>query len=176
MTTNANRRQIGGTHYKTGSGFEHWDLISQFGIGYLEGCATKYVARARLKNGRQDLDKAVHFVEKLIELARLGDIPVPPMGHASDASLWNFASAQQLTGLESSIITSLCQWRTVSDLENVLKLLNTLVSDMTLQEREAEKKDPFRESARVWPDYSPRPGTPEDGGHYARQQEEDDGA
>lgn len=64
----ANSRQVGGDHYKKG-GEEHWDRIWRlYGRGYFVGCITKYVERYHLKNGLQDLEKAKHFLEKLIEL------------------------------------------------------------------------------------------------------------
>jgi hypothetical protein len=68
MTTKANDVQIGGTHYKTG-GEEHWDRMWRMhGKGYFVGCITKYVERYDKKNGVQDLEKARHFLDKLIEL------------------------------------------------------------------------------------------------------------
>lgn len=64
----ANERQIGGNHYKKG-GEEHWDRQWRlFGRGYFIGCITKYVERYPEKNGVQDLEKARHFIDKLIEL------------------------------------------------------------------------------------------------------------
>lgn len=61
-------KQVGGTHYQTG-GEEHWDRIYRlYGRGYFVGCATKYIERYHLKNGKQDLEKAIHFLEKLKEL------------------------------------------------------------------------------------------------------------
>jgi hypothetical protein len=71
-----NERQVGGSHYKDTSGrcpncgglIEHWDLYAE--QPYLEGCITKYVTRWRKKNGVQDLEKAKHFLEKLIEVAK----------------------------------------------------------------------------------------------------------
>ena len=35
--------------------------------GYLEGCAQKYLWRWEQKNGKQDLEKAVEYLSKLIE-------------------------------------------------------------------------------------------------------------
>jgi hypothetical protein len=65
---NANERQIGGNHYKKG-GEEHWDRQWRlYGRGYFVGCITKYVERYHEKNGIQDLEKAKHFLDKLIEL------------------------------------------------------------------------------------------------------------
>lgn len=64
----ANDKQVGGGHYKKG-GEEHWDRQYRlFGPGYFVGCSTKYIERYREKNGKEDLLKAIHFLEKLIEL------------------------------------------------------------------------------------------------------------
>jgi methyl coenzyme M reductase subunit C-like uncharacterized protein (methanogenesis marker protein 7) len=65
----ANSRQVGGDHYKVGRGEEHWDRIWRIsGHGYFIGCITKYVERYKKKDGIQDLEKARHFLDKLIEL------------------------------------------------------------------------------------------------------------
>lgn len=64
----ANRMQVGGNHYKTN--YEHWDWVldhGDTGPTYLVGVATKYVARWRKKGGVEDLKKALHYVNKLIE-------------------------------------------------------------------------------------------------------------
>jgi hypothetical protein len=70
----ANDRQVGGDHYKT-DGVQHWDIAVQEGWDYLTGNATKYLWRWKKKNGLQDLLKARHFVDKLIEVEeeRLGN-------------------------------------------------------------------------------------------------------
>ena len=59
----------GGDHYHKVAGEQHWDRVWRlYGRGYFVGCATKYLERYHLKNGVEDLKKAVHFIEKLIEL------------------------------------------------------------------------------------------------------------
>jgi hypothetical protein len=63
----ANDTQIGGEHYKTKS-IQPWDFISSNGLGYLEGCVVKYVTRHADKGGLQDLQKAAHYIQKLIEI------------------------------------------------------------------------------------------------------------
>lgn len=63
----ANNKQIGGEHYKKHKGFEPWDVVNAWNLGYLDGTALKYIARWRDKNGIQDLKKAIHFLEKLVE-------------------------------------------------------------------------------------------------------------
>lgn len=73
----ANNMQIGGDHYKHG-GEEHWDRQWRlYGRGYFVGCITKYVERYHAKNGIEDLRKAAHFIEKLIELEAV-PASVPP--------------------------------------------------------------------------------------------------
>jgi hypothetical protein len=65
----ANERQVGGDHYKNG-GEEHWDRVHRLGLDYFQGQITKYVERWKEKNGVQDLEKALHFLEKYIELQK----------------------------------------------------------------------------------------------------------
>jgi hypothetical protein len=62
----ANNKQIGGNHYKTP--IEPWDAIVAWELGYLDGSAVKYLSRWRKKGGVDDLRKAAHFIEKLIEI------------------------------------------------------------------------------------------------------------
>ncbi len=61
----ANSNQVGGTHYQTP--IQVWDFVHSNNIGYLAGNVIKYVARYKHKNGIEDLYKAQHYIEKLIE-------------------------------------------------------------------------------------------------------------
>lgn len=71
----ANDRQVGGAHYR--SPIQHWDYVLANDIPYLEAQIIKYVTRHRKKNGLQDLEKAQHFLEKLIEEERSKLVPQP---------------------------------------------------------------------------------------------------
>ena len=62
----ANDRQVGGSHYKAFK-YETWDVIIDWRLGYLDGNAVKYLSRWRLKGGIQDLKKARHYIDKLLE-------------------------------------------------------------------------------------------------------------
>lgn len=69
----ANDKQIGGSHYRTESSIQHWDVVYEvFGGDYLVGNATKYLARLGKKGDIQksieDLDKAVHYLQKKREM------------------------------------------------------------------------------------------------------------
>ena len=62
-----NVKQIGGTHYQKLTPAP-WDVILNWELGYLDGTALKYIARWRHKNGTEDIRKAIHFLEKLLEV------------------------------------------------------------------------------------------------------------
>jgi hypothetical protein len=67
---NPNEMQVGGTHYKD-LPIQPWDYMEslmspkQF-EGYLRGNVIKYISRYPEKNGEQDLQKAQHYLAKLI--------------------------------------------------------------------------------------------------------------
>lgn len=67
----ANDQQIGGDHYRNKK-YQPWDVMQdwmtteQF-TGFLIGAVIKYIARYRNKTGLEDLKKARHFLDKLIE-------------------------------------------------------------------------------------------------------------
>lgn len=62
----ANDRQVGGTHYQ--STIQHWDYVVANDIPYLEAQVIKYLTRWRKKNGIEDVYKAQHYLQKLIEV------------------------------------------------------------------------------------------------------------
>ncbi len=64
-TCDANYRQVAGSHYQLP--IQPWDYIIQNKLGYLEGNIIKYVTRYKEKNGIDDLLKASHYLDKLIE-------------------------------------------------------------------------------------------------------------
>jgi len=63
----ANDHQVGGSHYKDRA-IQPWDFIIANDLGFLEGNVIKYVARYKAKNGIKDLEKARHYLDKLIEV------------------------------------------------------------------------------------------------------------
>jgi predicted ABC-type exoprotein transport system permease subunit len=64
-TKKANNTQVAGSHYNTP--IQVWDFVYQNGMDYISGNIVKYVARFRDKNGLEDLYKARHYLDKLIE-------------------------------------------------------------------------------------------------------------
>ena len=65
-------RQVGGTHY-IDMAVQPWDAMQAWMSpeafqGYLRACAIKYLARCDAKGGLEDLKKAKHYLDKLIEV------------------------------------------------------------------------------------------------------------
>lgn len=61
--------QVGGNHYKD-MPIQPVEFIHANGIPYIEGAVIKYVCRWRNKNGMDDLQKAAHFLELLMQLEK----------------------------------------------------------------------------------------------------------
>jgi hypothetical protein len=64
--------QIGGDHYKNmgvqpWKAMESWMTPEQF-AGFLRGNAIKYLARCDVKGGIDDIKKARHYIDKLVEV------------------------------------------------------------------------------------------------------------
>jgi hypothetical protein len=72
ITRGALATQVGGGHYKD-MAIQPVEFIHKNDIGFIEGCAIKYLCRWRSKNGVEDLMKARHFIDMLIEMEK-GDV------------------------------------------------------------------------------------------------------
>jgi hypothetical protein len=59
-------KQVGGEHYKD-KALQPWEIIEKLDLDFWEGNALKYLLRYKDKNGVEDLKKAVHYIEYLIE-------------------------------------------------------------------------------------------------------------
>jgi len=67
------RTQIGGDHYKDMK-IQPLEFIHANNIPFIEGAVIKYVCRHRDKNGVEDIQKAIHFLEMLINLEYVEDL------------------------------------------------------------------------------------------------------
>lgn len=68
----ANDTQVGGNHYQS-KAIQPWEAMEAWFTpdevkGFMRGNALKYIARYRDKGGVEDLRKARHYLDKLIEL------------------------------------------------------------------------------------------------------------
>ncbi len=60
-------KQVAGNHYRDMK-IQPIEFIHANGIPHLEACAIKYLCRWKSKNGVQDLEKAKHYIDLLIQL------------------------------------------------------------------------------------------------------------
>lgn len=72
----ASKRQIGGSHYSRFA-IQPSEFVHRNGLGWCEGNAIKYVCRHGSKNGRQDIEKAIHYLQLLLEWEYPDAPPVP---------------------------------------------------------------------------------------------------
>lgn len=56
-------------HYRGKDGLQPFDVIDAFQLDFYEGNAVKYLLRWRQKNGVEDLRKARHLVDQIIDRA-----------------------------------------------------------------------------------------------------------
>ena len=60
-------KQEGGGHYKEFK-IQPVEYIHANNLSYFQGNVVKYVTRYRLKNGLEDLNKAIHYLELIKQL------------------------------------------------------------------------------------------------------------
>lgn len=123
----ANDKQVGGSHYK--SPMQHWDFCEIYGLGYLESAATKYLVRWRNKNGIQDMEKAIHYLEKLRELNKSRDRRNRCYKAIAMNAIVEYCEANKLTtALEKSIHIQIFRWRDQEDLYVAITMIKELIN------------------------------------------------
>ena len=116
----ANNRQVGGDHYKHAE-YQHWDWAHDCRLHGLPCAASKYVSRYRRKNGKEDLEKAVHYIDKAEELNITGSSQV-----ARKACFWRFVRENDQTLAEAEAIFCIMEgdWKLARTC--VLELIETV--------------------------------------------------
>ena len=66
MSDDATDKQVGGSHYKMA--IQPIEFIVKNNIDFCEGNAIKYICRHEKKNGIEDIDKAIHYLELIKQL------------------------------------------------------------------------------------------------------------
>lgn len=118
--------QVGGNHYE--SEYQHWSWVIDAGLGYLEGCATKYVSRWWKKNGLQDLLKAKTYVQKMIvNYDAVYALSMEPP-HNIDELNARFGKANKLPELEYQFCCLMSDWQSTQQLEFAIQLLDSLIA------------------------------------------------
>ena len=124
-----NEKQVGGDHYR--SRCQHWDYAELNGLRYTEGCATKYATRNRKKHEdpRMDLEKAIHYVEKVQDLYRNGVLL--PRSAPVVITPEEFATANWLTEDEAEVVRILTFWESDPELTAALNLLRKMLEEVS---------------------------------------------
>ena len=66
----ANDRQVGGDHYLQYGSLQPWDLWFPWNLNPFQAVIIKHLVRYRDKDGLKDLEKAEHYLQKLLEIER----------------------------------------------------------------------------------------------------------
>ena len=62
-------KQVAGSHYQNYV-IQPLEFITKNKLSYIQGNIIKYVVRYEQKNGIEDLDKAIHYINILKEVSR----------------------------------------------------------------------------------------------------------
>lgn len=125
----ANDKQVGGAHYQ-GARFQHWDWVVLNRLGYLEGQVTKYLSRWRHKGAPvQDLEKALHYAEKLAEVYQSG-LHRPYGNRQSVQGLKEMGQLYQLTPTECGVFQVLAEYSSLEELRAVAHCLEHVLTEV----------------------------------------------
>jgi len=108
-------KEIGGTHYKNMK-MQPIELIALANLNFLQGCIIKYISRYKNKNGKEDIEKAIHNAQLAIDLHIIGP----------DTSInegYTYCKINKLSNLQSTIIISTMQ----NDYYKVIKFCNAIL-------------------------------------------------
>jgi Protein of unknwon function (DUF3310) len=120
--TPADNTQVGGAHYKATS-YDHWNYAIDARLPYLEGQITKYVDRHARKNGKQDLEKALHFAQKLRECALEGRAYPIGVSYYRNAIVAYAAARPEQPSEELSIVKQASNWTSSAHLDDLVSAI-----------------------------------------------------
>lgn len=126
--------QRGGDHYKNLS-IQPVEFVMKNHMGFCEGNVVKYVTRWRNKGGLQDLDKAQHFIQFLIE-----DSPYQTVQHFMSIAFHqrgclpadSYIEANDLSDEEGAVITAVLNWSNTGLAHNLEAAAESIQSLITI--------------------------------------------
>jgi hypothetical protein len=129
---NALAIQVGGSHYK-GMKIQHVEFVHANQIPYIEACSIKYICRHRLKNGRQDVEKAIHYLQLLLTLDYAFNRPLRLDTSSDMMTPAYFMEVNDITNLyEQHAITMIFHHRWNNgrkDVEDAIRSLQSLLAE-----------------------------------------------
>jgi hypothetical protein len=114
------------------------------------------VARWRKKLGIQDLQKGLHYLDKLMEVSTYDNIKRNNI--QIDQEVERFVEANSLTHLEYQYIFILCTYRNAAALKGARRVLTKIITQATEEVKRIEEIE-----LNI-------PGSPDDGGQHARME------
>lgn len=124
--SNPNDTQIGGEHYKKAT-FQPWDWALQRhgSLGHYEVSIIQYVTRFREKGGKQDLEKAMHYLDKMIYEHSRNDYYNMANKLRGSTQLTMFRDQNKIDKYQSQVVHLMAIWHDVSDLEMAKSIITT---------------------------------------------------
>jgi hypothetical protein len=111
----ADATQVAGSHYKS-LAIQPWNYTAANNLNWFEGEIVKYITRWPNKGGVDDLRKARHIIDKLIELNVKEGEPAPAEGPSSSTEHSTLGAAVQLSNsLAASLDICVCLQQSVID-------------------------------------------------------------
>jgi len=130
----ASDRQVGGDYYKQFA-IEPTRFAHENNLPFIDGCIIKYVCRHSYKNGKEDLEKAIHYLELLLEwdnnIYTLLDSLIKCIKKVSYVDKFKISVDEFLAGNniymeESVIISYVCLRREVNGKEYIHKAIKQI--------------------------------------------------
>lgn len=94
MKEDALQVQVGGDHYKNRL-MQPIELITKTKCSFIQGCIWKYITRYKEKNGREDIQKCIHYAQLAIQLNDNGQLGYRKLGIVREYCKVNNLSKEQ---------------------------------------------------------------------------------
>lgn len=92
------KEQIGGSHYKNFK-MQPIELIAKTRCSFIQGNIVKYISRYKEKNGKQDLEKVIHYAKLALGLNDKGNL-----GFRRANAFSAYCQVNNLSGAQAKII------------------------------------------------------------------------
>lgn len=109
--------QVGGSHYKD-MVMQPVEFAVKAKLKFIQGCIVKYVSRYKSKNGKQDIDKAIHFSNLAIQLNDKDDNLISNLGLA-----YTYCKANKFSQIQTNIVVNTIK----EDYYSVIRFCNKLI-------------------------------------------------
>lgn len=121
----ANERQIGGEHYR--SPYQHWDFVADIHMDYFLGVGTKHITRWQKKDGIEDLEKTIHYIEKRIEVG--AKLPDPEPLYCRTECYWRFIRSNNIATREAHVVYLCTFWQNPGQLLEAVKVVQEILDE-----------------------------------------------